>query len=132
MKKYLLIPIALFSAILFLNFNSVNKSELPNQPVNAEFIIPGDVQEILDNSCYGCHNSDSKNVKGKGKVKFDRLGELKTHKLVGKLGNISDVVKEGDMPPKKFLKNYPESALTDEQKEVLINWAESTAKTYTE
>jgi hypothetical protein len=132
MKKYILIPIALFSAILFLNFNNVDKIGSSNEPASSEFSIPSDVKEIIDNSCYGCHNSESRNLKGKGKLKFDQLGELKTHKLVGTLSKLSDEVKEGDMPPKKFLKNNPESALTDEQKQVLINWAESTAKSYTE
>ena len=67
-----------------------------------------------------------------GKLKFDKMGDLKTHKLVGKLTNIADVVKEDDMPPKKFLKNNPKAALSAEEKELLVNWAESTAKSYTE
>lgn len=132
MKKYMLIPIALFSAILFLNFDNNNTNPTGENPPLPEFSIPADVQQVLDNSCYGCHNSDSKNVKGKGKLKFDKMGDLKTHKLVGKLTNIADVVKEDDMPPKKFLKNNPKAALTDEEKELLVNWAETTAKSYAE
>lgn len=132
MKKYLIIPVAMFAAILFLNFNQVDTTPAEENPPLAEFSIPDDVQAVIDNSCYGCHYSGSKNVKGKGKLKFDKLGELKTHKLVGKLGGIADVVKEDDMPPAKFLKNKPEAKLTPEQKELLMNWAESTAKSYTE
>lgn len=132
MKKYALISIALFSAIIFLNFNTPDNSQPANTPASPEFSIPDDVQQIIDNSCYGCHNSDSKNKKGKMKLKFDKLGDLKTHKLVGKLAKISEDIKEDEMPPKKFLKNYPESELTAEQKELFINWAESTAKSYSE
>ena len=132
MKKYILIPIALFSAILFLNFNSVDKIGSANEPASSEFSMPADVEEIIDNSCYGCHNSDSKNIRGKGKLKFDELGELSTFKLVGKLDKISKEIKKDNMPPKKFRKNNPESVLTTEQKEIMINWAESTAKSYTE
>lgn len=132
MKKYLLIPVILFVAVLFLNFNQVDSKPENKNLSTAEFSIPDDVQLVIDNSCYGCHYSGSKNTKGKGKLKFDKLGELKTHKLVGKLGGIADVVKEDDMPPKKFLQKKPEAALTDEQKELLINWAEFTAQSYTE
>ena len=132
MKKYILIPIALFSAVLFLNFNNSDEVKSANENTSNEFSIPADVKEILDNSCYGCHNSDSKNIKGKSKIKFDQLGNLKTHKLVGKLGNVSEAIGKEKMPPKKFLQKYPESTLTSEQKELLINWAESTAKSYSE
>ena len=132
MKKYILIPIALFSAVLFLNFNNSDEVKSANENTSNEFSIPADVKEILDNSCYGCHNSDSKNIKGKSKIKFDQLGNLKTHKLVGKLGNVSEAIGKEKMPPKKFLQKYPESTLTAEQKELLINWAVSTAKSYSE
>jgi hypothetical protein len=132
MKKYILIPITLFSAILFLNFNNVDEIGSANEPASSEFSMPADVEEIIDNSCYGCHNSDSKNIRGKGKLKFDELGELSTFKLVGKLDKISKEIKKDNMPPKKFRKNNPESVLTTEQKEIMINWAESTAKSYTE
>ena len=132
MKKYIFIPIALFSAVLFLNFNNSDEVKSANENTSNEFSIPADVQEILDNSCYGCHNSDSKNTKAKLKIKFDQLGDLKTHKLVGKLGNVSEAIGKEKMPPKKFLQKYPESTLTAEQKELLINWAESTAKSYSE
>ena len=132
MKKYFLIPVTLIAAVLFLNFNKADASKDSPVEATSEFSIPEDVQAVIDNSCYGCHNSDSKNIKGKGKLKFDELGELKTYKLVGKLGNIADVIKEDDMPPKKFLKNYPDKELTQEQKDLVINWAKTTAKAYSE
>jgi len=132
MKRYFLMPTALIAAFLFLNFSQIDKKSASLNPPLPAFSIPEDVQAVIDNSCYGCHNSDSKNVKGKGKLKFDKLGNLKTHKLVGKLGKMAESVKEDDMPPKKFLKNYPDKELTAEQKDLLINWAETTAKSYSE
>lgn len=132
MKKYLLAVAVFMTGLVFLNFNLKSEKAAPVAPSETEFSIPADVQSVLDNSCYGCHNSDSKNTKGKAKIKFDELGSLKTSKLVGKMGKIVDVVNEGDMPPKKFLENKPKAALSEEQKVLLVNWAESIAKSYSE
>lgn len=131
MKKYLLIPVAVFAAILFLNFNN-GIATTAGLPQDETIVIPDDVQEVIDNSCFGCHHSDSKNKKAKMKLKFDELGSLKTHKLVGKLQKIGEEVHEGKMPPKKFNQRFPDKVPTMEQKELLINWAEKTAKSYVE
>ncbi len=128
MKKLLFILTLSASALLFMNFNSPLKEVEDTSSAPAAIEIPDNVQAILDNSCYGCHNSDSKNLKGKKKLDFDKLNDLKTYKAIGKLTDVAESVTENDMPPKKFLKKHPERALTDEQKEVLTSWANSTAK----
>ena len=111
----------------FLNF-SMQKTINPPLGEKAAFEIPADIQGIIDNSCYGCHHSDSKNEKGKKKLNFDKLGKLKTYKLVGKLADISETVSEGDMPPEKAVKKYPELKLSDEDKATFSNWAKKTAE----
>ncbi len=128
MKKLLFILTLSASALLFMNFNSPLKEVEDTSSAPAAIEIPDNVQAILDNSCYGCHNSDSKNLKGKKKLDFDKLNDLKTYKAIGKLTDVAETVAENEMPPKKFLNKYPERALTDEQKEVLTSWANSTAK----
>lgn len=128
MKKALFVLGIATAGLLFMNFSTEKniKVETPSSPAAIE--IPDNVQEILDNSCYGCHNSDSKNLKGKKKLSFDKLNDLKTYKAIGKLTDVAESVTENDMPPKKTIKKYPEMALTDAQKETLIDWAKSTAE----
>ncbi len=129
MKKYYLIALTLFVGFLFIRATvnqPVEKTNMTPQVPNWE--IPADVQAVLDNSCYGCHNSDSKNEKGMKKLMFDKLGELSKAKLVGKLTDISDVVTNGDMPPKKVLQNHPEMKLTEETSKTLTDWAERTSR----
>jgi len=133
MKKISIFVMTLVLGFLFVNF-TIEHNKAPQEEVKTDAVsyhVPDDVQQILDNSCYGCHNSDSKNIKGKGKLKFDKFAALKLHKQVGKLADIADVVKEGDMPPKKFLKNYPDRELTADDKEKLISWATEMAKQLT-
>lgn len=128
MKKQLItITIAITVGFFFLNFTTT-KATNPVTDEKSGFEIPADVQQIIDNSCFGCHNSDSKNEKGKKKLQFDKMADLKTHKLVGALADISDVVSEGDMPPEKALQKYPEMKLSDEDKATLVEWANKTAE----
>ena len=128
MKKVLFVLSMAIFGLLFMNFSPITKTvkETPANPAAIE--IPADVQSILDNSCYGCHNSDSKNLKGRKKLSFDKLNDLKTYKAIGKLTDVAESVTEGDMPPKKLIKKYPEKAMTAAQKATLVNWAKSTAK----
>lgn len=133
MKKILIFMLTLVLGFMFVNF-SIEDKKAPQEEVKTEtatYHVPDDVQKILDNSCVGCHNSQSKNIKGKGKLKFDEMADLKLHKQVGKLADIADVIQEGDMPPSKFLKNYPDKELTKEEKEKVVSWANDLAKQLT-
>lgn len=133
MKKILIFVLTLALGFVFVNF-SIKDKKAPQEEVKVEtatYHVPDDVQQILDNSCVGCHNSDSKNIKGKGKLKFDELADMKLYKQVGKLADIAEAVKEGDMPPSKFLKNYPDREPTAEEREKLANWATEMAKQLT-
>ena len=128
MKKYLIIPLAVFTAVLFLNFNTGDKPQNTALSVSNGLTIPENVQTIIDNHCYDCHNADSKSEKGKKKLDFDQLLKLKKSKQIGKLGKIADVVKEDEMPPAKVVQKYPDMALSAAQKTTLIKWAEDAAE----
>jgi len=130
MKNFSIFLLSLAVGFLFVNFSlkSIHTQQEENKSETVTYQVPEDVQQILDKSCVGCHNSDSKNIKGKGKLKFDQLGTLKLHKQVGKLADIAEVTEEGDMPPSKFLKNYPDRALTEEEKEKVVAWANKMAE----
>ena len=86
-------------------------------------VVPEGAKEIIDNKCYGCHNSESKNKKGKKKLSFDTLDQLSTYKQIGKYEDIQESLSESEMPPKKFLAKYPHKALTSDEKKVLVAWA---------
>ena len=129
MRKYFYATIiAVMSLGLFGFTQQLNKSNNSEPAMAVELDIPENVQGVIDKSCFGCHNADSKNDKGKKKLQWDQLGKLKTHKLVGKLTDIADVVSAGDMPPEKFLAHKPEATPTAVEKKILAEWAENTAK----
>ena len=90
--------------------------------------IPEEVNAVLQNHCFGCHNTESKNEKGRDKLSIDKLGELPKGKLAAKLNKIAKEIDEGEMPPKKFLEKYPDKEPSKKDKKKVVSWAKATAK----
>jgi mono/diheme cytochrome c family protein len=131
MKKSLISHITAFVIIaglfiVFVAFKSANSNF--QEESNAKIEIPKDIGQIMDKSCFGCHNADAKSEDARDALMIDELPYLKTHKIVAKLDEIAATVKDGDMPPSKFLKKYPEKALSDEEAAKLSDWALNTAE----
>ncbi len=128
MKKIILLSGMLFLAAIFMTISATE--DIVNNTIsdNNKYHVPENVQAIIKNKCFDCHNSHSKNMKGKMKLKLDKMANLKTHKLIGKLDNIAEAVTEGDMPPKKTVKKYPEMKLTKEEAKTISDWAQGLIK----
>jgi hypothetical protein len=123
MKKIILLSSLLFVAAIFMSISATETIVNNTIPGNDKYIVPEKVQTIIKNKCFDCHNSHSKSIKGKMKLRFDKMSDLKTHKLLAKLDNISESVTDGDMPPKKAIKKYPDLKLTPEEVKTLTDWA---------
>jgi hypothetical protein len=126
MKKFLIVVLFAVAGFVFYNFSNP-VSEVKKLNSEEGVVIPDSIKVIIDKSCYVCHNSESKNMKGKLKLKFDSFEKLSTFKAVGKLGKIQEELNKGKMPPKKFEEKHPEDALSSENKEKLLKWAKETA-----
>lgn len=128
MKKILYLLMIASVGILFAGFRSITTT-LEEFNSSASIEIPDDVMSVIKNSCFGCHNSESRNVDAKEDLSFDKLDSLKPFALAGLLENIKEELEKDKMPPPKFLKKYPDRALTKENKLILLNWVkESEAK----
>jgi mono/diheme cytochrome c family protein len=119
MKKLFIIPFAVIVGLLFFQGKSALK---PSSPAPAAD-LPAEVKAVVDKKCYGCHNANSKNEKGKAKLDWDALTKQKKSKRVGTMGKISEVLEKGEMPPKKFLENKPEAALSEAELATLVAWS---------
>ena len=138
MKKYIFtispIIIAIFAYTLvfdstkFKNEDSlIAKFDLSTEN---EIIISPEVQKVIDNSCVGCHKTESKNNKGKAKLDFDKIknGEYSSGKTMSKLRGIIKTLNEKKMPPKKFVKKYPERAISEKDAKIIVDWAKTQGK----
>ena len=123
------IAIVVFSFVLF----SYTTEEKVTSNITSEIdsiVIPDDVMAIIDNKCYGCHNSESKSHKSKGKLNFDKFKDgYSKSKTISKLGKIAKDIHKKEMPPEKFLAKYPDKTLTAEESKLIIDWAEGERKT---
>jgi len=130
MKKLIITLGLAFIFILFAGFKT-SPSGKTDKKVNAqeitEIVIDDSVQVILEKSCLPCHGIDG-STKAKIKWNFEKMPNLKTSKQVSKLAKIVSVLEDGKMPTSKFIKKYPDRNLTDEEKKILINWAENEAE----
>lgn len=114
------------TAIVFFASVSVNANNNPTKSPAKE--VPENVQAAIQKSCFGCHNADSQNDKAKDKLDFKKLETLSGPDKVHALREIGKVVKDDDMPPKKFLEKYPDKALNADEKKLLMDWAKQEAK----
>lgn len=96
----------------------------PLKPLN----IPDNVKAIIDKSCFGCHNTDSKNDKAKEKLDLKTIDSLDKSKMIHALKEITETVEENEMPPAKFLEKFPDKKLSDNEKKTLMDWAKNEAK----
>ena len=121
-----------FISTAFISFQSspiLPKSSLLENPGPEEgFVIPDDVNQIFEKSCFGCHNVESSSDKAQKKLLIDQITELSKAKLVSALDDIGEVLEENEMPPKKFLAKYPDKALSENEAKRLKEWANETVE----
>lgn len=127
MKRISIISIVAFGIIIFLgaftfNFNSKELNTTANTQDELNLDFPDDVKKILKTSCFDCHTAASKNIKAKGALNFNKWNDYKTTKKIGKLNDLCELVQDGDMPTSKYLKNYPDKKLNEEQVKLICDW----------
>lgn len=121
-KKIYSVFMAIFMAATLFTMASENPTE------TKAVTMPDDVKAVIEKSCFGCHNTDSKNDKAKEKLDLKTLDNLTTPKMIHALREINEVVEENEMPPEKFLAKYPDKKLSDAEKKLLMDWASKEAK----
>jgi uncharacterized membrane protein len=124
MSKKSFYPIVLV-VLMFVSF----ASSATNNPAETKAVkMPDDVKAIIDKSCFGCHNSESQNEKGKEKLNLSTFDTLTKNKMIASYKHIAEVVEENEMPPAKFIEKNPGKKLTDAEKKILMDWANKEAK----
>lgn len=128
MKKLIFSSILLIAtvlAVMAFNYPSLSVSGKNINPPQEKVIrvFPDTVQKVLETSCFDCHGATSSNTKALAKIDFSKWNDLPAAKKIGKLQDVIDVVNKGDMPPLKYVTNYPDRAPGKEQKDIIIKWA---------
>jgi len=107
-----------------------NASNNPQQEqVKTDF--PENVAKILQTSCFDCHSTNSSNIKAKSELNFSNWSEYSNAKKVGKMGAMHDKLTEGKMPPSRYLGQNPDKALSQQQKDEVLQWIDEESKILT-
>lgn len=143
-KKIAIVSGVAFIAVQFIQ-PAHNKSV---QILPTDFAVlykpPQQVQQILQNACYDCHSSNTNypwysNIQpmawmmarhitnGKEKLNFSEFGSNSTRKQISKLKEISNQIKDGEMPVTSYKLMHKNANLSQEEETLLMTWLQTKA-----
>lgn len=144
-KKILIALVAILVIIQFI-YPERNIAQGPSADhVSTHYPTPNNVKAILERSCNDCHSNTTQypwyasvqplgwwladHVKeGKSELNFDAFMTYKPKKARHKMEEISEMVKEGEMPLGSYTFIHGNAKLTAEDKNILVNWSAATMK----
>jgi len=142
-KKISLAITAVFITIQFIQpARNINGQVLATD-ITKVVTVPDSVQMIFKKACYDCHNNNTKYpfyayiqpigwllnnhiVEGKKNLNFSEFGSLSKRRQTSKLKSIVDQVNDDAMPISQYTLIHRDAVLNKTEKNLIINWANST------
>jgi|JI10StandDraft_1071094.scaffolds.fasta_scaffold09721_4 hypothetical protein len=135
-KKIILILSAIF---IVLQFIPINRN---NPPVEADLKAPEKVKLVLKKSCYDCHSNETHYPlysyvfpaslflahhveEGREELNFSNWEALSNSKKAKKAEDIVEVLEKKEMPLISYTIIHRDAVLSNEDSELLINWAKA-------
>ena len=142
-KKILLVILVVIIAIQFIQPARNKSGQVLPTDISKVYNIPVQVQSLLKNACYNCHSNNTeypwyatiqpvgwmlaRHIKnGKAELNFNDFGSYSKRRQESKLKAIADQVRDDAMPLSSYRLMHKEARLTNYEKKVIINWANST------
>ena len=139
MKKVLLILLVAFILIQFVRPEK-NDSKNEMKAMSTVMEIPVEVTKIIETSCADCHSNSTKypwyseiapaswylaqHVKeGKENLNFSEWTAYNKDQQAHILNDIKEVLNEREMPLKSYLLIHKDAKLTENQYQILYDWA---------
>lgn len=146
-KKILIALVAIFLVIQVFR-PAKNLSGDRTYDITTRYTVPKDVSSILERACYNCHSNKTEypwyaNVqpvawwladhvkKGKRGLNFSEFTKRRIAFQNKKFNDIVEEVKEKEMPLHEYtwLGMHPEAQLTDNDRQLIIDWATAQSDT---
>lgn len=145
-KRILFVLVLVLIAIQFFSINKEN----PEFEPSSDFIVmtnpPEEVQSILQSTCYDCHSNKTEYPwytsvapvswwishhieEGREHLNFSNWGKYEAKRQDHKLEEVIEMVETGEMPLDSYTWAHEDARLTEEQRKMLIDWAEELRKT---
>jgi len=108
--------------------------------------VPDNVQSILKRSCYNCHSEQTEwpwysNIapfswlvisdvtSARAKMNLSGWGKYTKDKQAIKLSRICDRITDKEMPPPRYTMIHSDAVLSQQDKDILCNWANAVSDT---
>lgn len=142
------ISIALLIILILIQFfrpaRNISTGPQP-MALNSKYAIPENVNAIFKVACYDCHSNNTRYPwyaqiqpvnwyladhvnEGKRKFNFDEFLSYPLKRQIKKLKEVSETVKEDEMPLTSYILIHQDAKLTPEQKAAIISWADGVRK----
>ena len=144
-KKVLIGLLVVLAVIQFIHPEKNINTTVSSLDMNLMYPIPDSVNEVLKKACYDCHSNNTRypwynNIQpvawwlndhiqeGKREINFNEFGKRTLPKQARKLKKLAKEVEEGGMPLDSYTWIHKDAALTDREKQMIINWANNLSK----
>jgi hypothetical protein len=145
MKKTLWVLLAILVAIQFIPAHRPAVSTDNPADIITNNSVPEPIQTMLHNACYDCHSNQTnypwysyvapvsylviRDIReGKKELNFSEWENLTKKDKLKILGEISEVVLDGEMPMKIYPPLHPEAKLSEQNRKDLAAWADGFAE----
>lgn len=135
----LLLLLALVLIQFFRPDRNISKRDFSNV-ITKQLFMPPEVQVLLQNACYDCHSNNTRypwyvNVQpvawllshhirdGKKELNFDEFLSYSGRRQLSKLKSIAGSVKDESMPLSSYTLMHREARFSENEKELIIDWA---------
>ncbi len=142
--KILLAIVILFIAIQFIPSSENIGGQESVTDISNTVIMPSKVHSLLKNACYDCHSNntyypwyskiqpvrlmmDTHVKEGKTEINFSEFGSYSTRSQISKLKGLANSIKDNIMPLSSYRLMHKGANLSDEEKNLIINWALQTS-----
>lgn len=139
-KKIIGVLLILFIGIQFIRPARNESADITANDITQHYFIPSDITEILQRACYDCHSNNThypwySNIQpvgwwmqdhvteGKQSLNFNEFGSYTPQDQDHAMEEVAEVIEKNEMPLNSYLWMHGEAKLTDEEKEMLIDWA---------
>jgi len=139
-KKILLFLLAALVIIQFFHPEKNIQEGVAANDISTKYPVPAEVKSILDKACMDCHSNNTaypwyNNIQpvawwldnhirdGKKELNFSAYTDKRPRFQYHKMEEVIEQVKKGEMPLNSYTWIHKDAVLTGEEKDLLINWA---------
>ncbi len=143
LKKILLAILIVFIVIQFIQPARNKSGQVLPTDITKIYKVPDSVQAVFKTACYDCHSNTTSypwysNIQpmawflahhikdGKADLNFSEFGSYSVRKQKSKLKEIEHSLKDGTMPVTSYKLMHANARLTQQDKKLIIDWAEKT------